>query len=39
VRIAVSAARTPAGRSRVFNLTERDIAELIDAAMRLEQRA
>jgi hypothetical protein len=39
VRIAVSAARTPVGRSRVFRLSENDIQLLVEAAMKLEARA
>jgi hypothetical protein len=38
VRIAVSAARTPVGRSRTFHLAESDIDELIAIALRLEAR-
>jgi hypothetical protein len=36
VRIAVSAARTPIARTRIFRLSENDIQLLIAAAMRLE---
>jgi hypothetical protein len=37
-RITVSAARLPVGRTRPFHLSESDIAELIDAAMKMEAR-
>jgi hypothetical protein len=39
VRIAVNAARAPYGRSRIFRLRERDLAELVAQAERLERRA
>jgi hypothetical protein len=38
-RIAVSSARSPIGRTRVFRLTESDVELLIAAAMRMERRA
>jgi hypothetical protein len=37
-RIVVSSARTPIGRSQVFNLSERNVEQLIDVALRLERR-
>jgi hypothetical protein len=38
VRIAVADARAPIGRTRLFRLSERNLQELIDTAMRLEAR-
>jgi hypothetical protein len=37
VRIVVSSARMPIGRSRAFRLTESDVELLIAAAMRMER--
>ncbi|PNE10330.1 MAG: hypothetical protein CR217_14890 [Beijerinckiaceae bacterium] len=39
VRIVVSSARMPIGRSRVFRLAESDIDDLIAVAMRMEARS
>jgi hypothetical protein len=39
VRIAAADGRAPYCRSRVFRLHERDLAELVAIAMRLESRA
>jgi hypothetical protein len=39
VRIVVSAARLPIGRTRVFRLAESDIDELTAIATRMERRA
>jgi hypothetical protein len=38
VRIAVSAARLPILRTRIFHLAENDIDELIAVVMRMERR-
>jgi hypothetical protein len=38
VRISVSSARMPIGRSRVFHLGESDVAELLATVTRLERR-
>ena len=39
IRISVLDGRSPFGRSRVFRLRERDLAELVAQAERLERRA
>jgi hypothetical protein len=39
MRIVVSSARMPIGRSRVFHLTEIDVEQLIAVAARMERRA
>ena len=37
VRIAVASDRVPFGRSREFQITEHDLPELLDTALRLER--
>jgi hypothetical protein len=39
VRITAADARSPIGRSRNFRLSERDLAELVNVAVRMERRA
>ncbi len=38
VRIVADDGRCPYGRSKIFRLTERDLEQLVDAALRLEAR-